>query len=490
MSSLPPDLQGILDDLYKEDPSLRSQEADLIPLLQKLITSRPEATFNARARSRLKQELLQVQTQSYPRASFFSSFFSSMPSLSSLKPWAAPVGALALVLVAVMASTWRSAPQVAVSPLIASNITTVSPRAFGNLGAAAVQTGRGAEGVSASAVAQNPVGGSAKLMAQDMMIARPFPEVRYRYVYDGDLPAWEPQLNVYKRVKGASQLSALIQPLADTTRGLIDLASLQKLQLQTFTAVQDEPYGYAVTVDLSEGMVNLNQNYQQWPHPEALCRDEACYQQLRLNPGDVPSDEEALRIVAEFLQARGIVTTGYGTPRVINEWRTQYEAATDKSTVYVPDVVTVTYPVLVDGKAAYEQGGTAFGLMVNVSSRSRKVDSVWNLTTNTYEQSAYAAETNVSRIREVVEKGGVYGYVPAQVEKTVDITLNAPELVLHHLWLPSEPGKPMTELLVPALRFTVKDKPADGYMQDTILVPLIKDVLDQQNNPPIHLMVK
>jgi hypothetical protein len=48
----------------------------------------------------------------------------------------------------------------------------------------------------------------------------------------------------------------------------------------------------------------------------------------------------------------------------------------------------------------------------------------------------------------------------------------------------------MTELLVPALRFTVKNKPAEGYSQDTILVPLIKEVLDQQNNPPIHIMMK
>ncbi len=489
MPSLPPDLQGILDDLYKEDPSLRSQEADLVPLLRTLMDSRPQATFNARARSQLKQKLLQAQSKLHPRASFFSSFFSSMSPLSSLKPWAAPVGALALVLVAVTASAWRSAPQVTVSPLVASNITAVSPRAFGDLGMAAVQTGRGGEGVSASASAQNPVS-SGKLMAQDMMIARPMPETRYRYVYDGELPTWEPQLNVYKRVKGASTLSALLQPLADTTRGLMDLTSLQNLNLQSFTATQDVPYGYSVTVDLSEGMVNLNQNYQQWPHPEALCRDESCYQQLRLSPTDVPSDEEALQIVAQFLQARGISTTAYGTPRVINQWRAQYEAAADKNTVYVPDVVTVTYPVLVDGKAAYEQGDNAFGLMVNVSSRSRKVDSVWNLTTNTYEQSAYAAETNTARIREIVEKGGIYGYVPAQVEKTVDIALNAPELVLQHLWLPSEPGKPMTELLVPSLRFTVKNKPAEGYMQDTILVPLVKEVLDQQNNPPIHIMVK
>lgn len=487
MPSLPPELQEVLDELYKEDPSLRLQEADLIPLLQALITSRPDATFNARVRSRLKQDLLRGHAQSYPRPSFISSFFPSMPSF---KPWIAPAGALAMVLVAVTVSAWRSSPDAATPPLVASNITSVSPRAFGDLGMAAVQTGRGGEGVSVSAVAQNPVGGSAKLMMQDAMIARPMPEIRYRYVYDGELPNWESQLNVYKRVKGVSQLSSLIQPLTDTARGLIDLTSLQNLQLQTFTALQDEPYGYAVTVDLSEGMVNLNQNYQQWPHPEAQCRDEACYQQLRLSPGDVPSDEEALQIVAQFLQTRGISTTGYGTPRVVNEWRTQYEAATDKSTVYIPDVVTVTYPVLIDGKIAYEQGGTAFGLTVNVSSRSRKVDSVWNLTTNTYEQSAYAAEMSTDRIREIVEKGGIYGYVPAQVEKTVDIALNAPELVLQHLWLPSEPGKPMTELLVPALRFTVKNKPTEGYSQDTILVPLIKEVLDQQNNPPIHIMVK
>lgn len=492
MPSIPPNVQPILEDLYRDDPTLRDRESELVSLIQTLVASRPGSTFDQRARDRLRQELLQVQSRLYPSSSFFSSLFSRM-SFSSLKPWAIPFGTIALVGIAVAASTLRSPLSSPSSPTPSAppsfgTIAHVSARAFGDLGSISGQGGRGGGGGLATISAQRS-DGSEKLIASDAMIARPVDMVQYKYVYKGDLPKWDANLSVYKRVKGSMNIPNLIQPLAETTRGLVDLASLQTLGLQSFTAVQNEPYGYSITVDLSEGMVNLNQHYQQWPHPEASCHDEACFQRLRLQPNDVPTDAEAIQIAATFLQEHGISTDSYEAPRVTNEWRQAYETAVDKSMVYIPDVVTVAYPIALEGKTAYEEGGSAHGLMVNVGARTRKVDSVWNLTTNRYESSPYEAETDQARIRAVMEKGGLYGYSSPEADKAVELELDTPELILQHAWLPAEPGRPITELLVPALRFAVKQPPREGYAPNFIFVPLIKDLLNRQE-PPMHIMAR
>lgn len=488
MPSTPPNIQTILEDLYREDPSLRKQEPVLISLIQNLLASRPEAAFDKRARLQLRQDLLTTQSRLYSSPSFFSSLFSHMPSFSSFKPWAIPIGAIALVGIAVATSSPRSPSPVPAASPSAGTIAHVSARAFGDLSSISGQVGRGGGGGLATVSAQRS-DGAEKLMASDAMIARPVDMVQYKYVYKGELPNWDANLNVYKRIKGSANIPSLVQPLMETTRGLVNLASLQNLGLQSFTAMQNEPYGYSVTVDLSEGMINLNQNYQQWPHPEASCRDEACYQRLRLQPNEVPTDAEAIEIASAFLREHGIATDKYGEPRVTNEWRQAYETAVDKSMVYVPDVVTVAYPIVLADKLAYEEGGSAYGLMVNVGARTRKVDSVWNLTTNRYESSAYEAEMDQARIRGIMEKGGVYGYMNPEAGKTIELELDTPELILQHAWLPGEPGQPMTELLVPALRFAVKQPPAEGYAPHFIFVPLVKDLLNRQE-PPVHIMAR
>ncbi len=493
MPSTPPNIQTILEDLYREDPSLRKQEPVLISLIQNLLASRPKAAFDKRARLQLRQDLLTTQSRLYSSPSFFSSLFSHMPSFSSFKPWAVPIGAIALVGVAVAMSSLRpSSPSFPPSTPLASSasetITPLSARAFGDLGSISGQLGRGGGNGQAAAATQQS-DRAEKLIASDAMIARPVDMVQYKYVYRGDLPSWDTDLSVYKRVKGSANLPNLVQPLAETTRGLLNLGRLQNLGLQSFTAMQNQPFGYSVTVDLSEGMINLNQNYQQWPHPEANCRDEACYQRLRLQPNEVPTDAEAIEITRAFLREHGIATDKYGEPRVTNEWRQAYETAVDKSMVYVPDVVTVAYPIVLADKLAYEEGGSAYGLMVNIGARTRKVDSVWNLTTNRYESSAYEAEMDQARIRGIMEKGGVYGYMNPEAGKTIELELDTPELILQHAWLPGEPGQPMTELLVPALRFAVKQPPAEGYAPHFIFVPLVKDLLNRQE-PPVHIMAR
>ena len=324
--------------------------------------------------------------------------------------------------------------------------------------------------------------------AASSMIAPPLDLTNIKYVYRGELPAWNPQLDVYKRVKGSSQNAALIQSLAQSTKELVDLSKMNNLELQSFTLNQKERFGYSISFDLAESVVNINQNHREWPHPEAACRDERCYQNLRLSVNDIPADSELIRIANAFLKDRGISTAQYGEPLVNNEWRRFYAEAADKSMFYVPDVANVVFPLLIDGKMTYDEGGFPQGLNVSINAREKRVDSVYNLTTNNYQASAYAAETDQARIRDIMAKGGIYGYVYPEAKKTTEVELNAPELVLQRVWMPRDNGM-SDELFIPALRFEVKNPPENTYTPRYVLVPLVKDVLDQQRPGDVRIMM-
>lgn len=479
MSHAPESIQRILEDLYQADPGLRSQEARLIPLIEHLLTLRPDAEPLTDFETRLRHEVLAKHAELYLESS--PPFFSRMTSFFSLKQVAIPLGAMALgALLVSNILLPSSAPQTTISPLFQSGRERFTQLRGGAFGSLEMMTpgGGGALGSAAAISARSDL--AQKNVARDAMIMPPEGITNYKYIYRGELPKWEANVAVYKRSKDATQNATLIQSLKQTTQGLANLDALQNLELQSFTLTQKQRYGYVVTVDLAESTIGFQQNYREWPNPAAACKDEACYQRLRLSANDIPADTELIGIAQAFLQAQGISTEGYGAPVVNNEWRRSYDLAADKSMMYVPDVVTVVYPIVIDGKMTYDEGGFPHGLMVNVSAREKRVESLWNLTTNRFERSEYAAETDEARIRNVMEKGGVYGYLSPEAEKTVEVELDAPEIIFQKVWVPREPGQPMDELLVPSLRFSLKNKPENMYTPSYILVPLVKDVLNQQ----------
>lgn len=482
----------MLEDLYQTDPSLRSEEARLIPLIEQMLCLRPDIEPTARFKADLRRDVLASHKKLYGRS---PSFLSRMTSSFSLKQFMIPVGAMALgaLLVTTLPGFRSSLTQH--SPLFTTDsngrFTSLTNNAFGSL-KAGEQVRRGAEqtgggGNAAPSMMAGPV--QSDVVQDSKMIMPPGEITNYKYVYRGELPTWEANLNVYKRRKDAAQNSTLIQSLKQTTQGLVNLDALQGLELQSFTVSQKQPYGYVVTVDLWESAISFQQNYTEWPNPAASCRDEACFQRLRLKMSDMPADADIINIAQSFLQTHQISTEGYGPAQINNEWRRSYELALNKDEAYVPETVSVVYPIVIDGKTTYDESGFPAGMMVNVHVREKRVESTWNITTNRFEQSAYAAETDQARIRSVMEKGGVYpGFVSPEAKNTIEIELDTPEMILEKIFMPREPSQPVDELLVPALRFAVKTKPENGYSPSYVIVPLIKDVLDQRRDDVVHIM--
>jgi hypothetical protein len=506
-------IDDILADLYALDPALRDHDADLRRLVADIVAAKPDTHFDATFAARLRSRL-----SSLPRTSRFS--LTSMQTMWSR--YLLPLGAVAaVVLVAVVAT---SAPSTAPAGSVDSGtVVALGEHAFGSLGgngdssapagapgtlsatrelalsaapspAPLVAQDNAVTNVATSAPAMvgdgtaGSAGTSVKMMAPDAMLY-PYHPVSFHFTYKGDeLPNIPAKLPVLRR--GRPALAADGSMFANLVPGL-NLSTLANLKVQNLNLVQDSAYGFMVSVDLMEGFVSLNQNYEHWPHPEQKCQDEACYERLRLSPSDVPPSDELVAIADRFLASIGISRDGYGDGQAqANNLNTPMPLAmgaavrvADPATIstmpmYVPDSVQVIYPKMVNGTPAYDESGNPTGLSVSVHIREKRVDGMWGLDTAGYEKSDYAMETSAATIRKIAEQGGRYGYgmyVDPNAE-VKEVVLSTPSLVLMTTW--QYDGVRSAQLLVPALRFPVTSAPTE-YYQKAIMVPLAADLLNQ-----------
>lgn len=489
------DIDAILEDLYAIEPALKADEPRLRALVAELIAARPDTRFDERFARELRAKLAAAPGR--PSGSVFNSLITH---LMNLKSPLIPAGVIAVVALVALVLTQQPgiAPQKGGKLALGSaiSIEAAGARAFGslNVDTAAVSANLGlrsqaggGSGIAAPAASPAPEAAtseSAKI-ASDLSIL-PYEPINYRFLYKGEMPELAAEQVVYKRLKGDSLPADAFRGL---NLGLLDLNRFSSAKLQSFNLIEDRDFGYAVYVDGIEGMVSISQNWMKWPNPGANCRDEACWQALRMTADQIPSDAEAIAMADKFLSDYGIAKDAYGAPVVRNEWRVQYERAADKSLVYVPESVSVVYPLMIDGRAAIDEAGYPTGLTVNVNARHKRVDGVWNLATNRYQSSTYAGVTDAAKLLSVVEKGGVWGWTDPNAAKTVEIELGAPELVLTKMWVPRAAGA-ADELLVPALRFPVLNPPADQpWFRDNVTVPLAQELLEQ-SQPPITIMEK
>jgi hypothetical protein len=162
--------------------------------------------------------------------------------------------------------------------------------------------------------------------------------------------------------------------------------------------------------------------------------------------------------------------------------------------------MTVQYPLVVDGREVWEQGGyERSGLSVNVNIRTMKVTSFYGLQTQNYQSSNYAAETDKDRLLKFALQGDLWPQGNYPVEnfqvKEVEVKLGTPEVKFMRYW--KYDVNQSIELLVPALVFPVLETtPADGsFYKSAVVIPLAKEVLDsaEANNtitPPAILESK
>ncbi len=495
-------IQEILDELFTIDPDLKKYQKELEATMAKMIAQKPEDKFDENFRQELKMKLL-------ARAEELEKAGSARPSLwKNLVFWrgvsfatVAAVLAIAVVVPAVR-NGWISLPKFDRESQLAlfsgpANIEDAGDRAFGNLvtssqglvgaeadnssGAAAPTAPLGTPEAMSSSTSRAVLGlggggGTATSMpAPDGKILPPEYMTRYNYVYTGeDFSFTDSAVTVLRREKGFGN-GDLNSVLGNIGFGLFDASKLTSAKVQNLSLAEDREGGYIVDFNSYEGIVSMYENWQRM-----MPVDYKSQPQLR--ESDVPSDEKLIEATNDFMNRYGINLANFGAPKVNKNWRIGILGA-PAADIWIPDTLTVQYPLLVDGKEVWEQGGyERSGPSVNINIRTMKVSSFYGLQTQNYQSSNYAAETDKERLMKFALQGDLWSQGNYPVEnfqvKEVEVKLGTPSVQYMRYW--KYDGNQSIELLVPALVFPVLETSAtDGsFYKSAVVIPLVKEILD------------
>ncbi len=509
------ELKKILSELYSLEPSLKEREADLIVLVQKMISSKPSLKFDAAFASRLKAEIMKLPLT--PKTETKININNNFNYMNKKLYWA--FGSLAVASLAFIFFLQTTGVSQQTQILIADNkqerkaaVDVLPAGAFGSLaslGATNINESAnktvafgmgGGGGVAASAematftkvsadassvAAISPMAG----ITTDMKIMPPY--YGFKYVYKGEaLNLEDTSAAVYRRIKGddaaAKNMASLIS--AASFSGL-DFSAFSNLKAANVTLMEDKDLGLVISFDFNEGNINIYENWEKWTYPErdACGNEQSCWDRYRLKIGDVPADADLIAMADKFLTTHAVNLDHYGTAIVDNYWRDSYEQTADKTNFYIPEYATVIYPLLIDGQAVRDQSGNYAGLRVTINLNKKAASGLNGLVPYRYESSQYDLETASETIVKIAENGGWNGNYYFQAENVQTIELGTPEKAYVQIY--RYVGNRNEELLVPALIFPVINVPSGAYYygQKYVTVPLVKEMLSDLGNQPIPM---
>jgi hypothetical protein len=477
-------LRTILDELYAIDPSLRSMEEELLPILQAVVASRrdvePSEDFVSELRTMLRERARSLATPA-PRSHEYLPLLPPFLTMVNVPSFAA--GAVLALVVAVplalFGPRFTGTPQELASRETAPySIEDVGSRAFGDLAPLAGPTspdrveGGGAGGIAPMAAE------SAKVSADAMIV----PSATFAYVYTGEpLDLTEGTVSVLQRETGLP--SARTPDALLDAGGLIDLSSFSDLTLDSYSLIPERGQGYFLSVSPRLGTVFVNEYWSLSQYPGSECGDDpSCWERLRIRREEIQDDAHYIAIAEDFLEDHGIDRAHTGTPEVDHSWE-ETVAMLDTPDVYIPETVSITFPYRIEDQEVYEPYGPKAGISVSVSVRSNKVVSVGGIVQHRYDRSAYPAVTDWSVVEEYLRTYGQFPGSPfpeGMDQGAKRIELAAPVRALGRYVSPT--GE--RELLVPSLVFSVtKTEPAPSYgplPQQRIVVPLAREILEAQ----------
>jgi hypothetical protein len=487
MSSI---VNTLLEELYALEPSLRTKETAVRGLLEAMIASEPhieiDETFRAELRAKIMQEVRDNRKPSW----------NWWPMMS--------VACFCLVV-----GVWFSLGRDVVNPtplnptplVFENTIQNVENNAFDIVNTSwpkpvtRPQSGGGGGGGSMPAMAEttrlgNSEAISSKMMAPDTMIYPPIDFPVYTYSYKGDIQLPETSLPVYKKSNvslGSDEASRLLWNLS--LRG-VNMSAFENLGITNLTLTEDTAYGYMVNLDFASGNISMYQNYQKWPQP--VCDNTGCTTLPPLTEADIPSDESIVAVAEAFIAKYGIDKSVYGTPKIDNSWKIWYARSAEMgSEQMVPEVYTITYPILMDGKPVYQEGGMYRGLTLNYDVRSKRISNMYGIEKTKLEKSNYDTIQDTKLINDMIKSGGRYitteGGIPPE-RKVVDVELSEPSMGYVHLFGEWKNGTSQ-EYFVPAYIFAVENPPKEGFSQNTIIVPLVKEFTQTVHPMPVDPIV-
>jgi hypothetical protein len=473
-------LKTFLTDLYEIDPTLKVYEAEIIPLVEKLMQSDPAVEPDTEFVQRLRMQLQNRATElSSPSSAVFSRWLYAFGGAIT----AAIIIPVAFVAIHNMKPT--TTLQQDDAALFGYSITEQDKDAFGSLSGmsnpATLGRNQGGGG-GGNAVNAVPAMATTNEMAVDTdakMIA-PYPMIHYEYVFSGTLPEFSPTVSVFRRnpLSTSIPFSAIGSSL---NLGNIDLTSFTGMNMDSVTFSQNKSYGYQMMVNLRDTSVSLDAQWEHWP--QSKCQTDACYQAERVKLSEVPSEDELIAAANVFIKDHSIDTSHYGTPMVDMTWKRDYDRTPNKNDAWIPDQMRVMYPLVIENQRVTDQSGMPFGISVGVHVKTRKVMNVYGLMSRDYDKSEYAGVTDSKEIMNYLSKIDNYNWMPEAERKnmnTATVTLGEP--VMGYSVYYKYTNAINDELLIPSLTFPITDvQGGDQYFyRQSIVVPLAADMLKEQ----------
>ncbi|MCB9802393.1 hypothetical protein H6761_00030 [Candidatus Nomurabacteria bacterium] len=459
-------IEQIIEELIKLDPELKKYREELPEIVNSLILLKPNLEINDNFRAELKNKLIEKMLSS-PKNK--NNNFNYMKKINYA------LGGILMLLVLSL-PLWfyqkgNDLNKLAQVDYQSFSINKIGKQAFGSLendstiNAPTVDQAVGLGG--GGGMAMNATKESSAIDSS-MRIMPPYEIYNYKYIYQGEsfeIPA--EQMAVLKREKNNNQSG--INLVKNLNLDLINLEKFANAKLQNFNLVEDKKFGYYINVNLEEGAISINENWNQW-------YGENDFQETKIE--QVLSDQELINIADRFIADYKINTSFYGPAEVQNDWQMLYEKAADKSLMYIPPAATIIYPLLIEGKQVYDDWGNKQGLHLNVNFNQKKVINVWNINTQNYQSSEYQMETDVQKLLNIAEAGGL-NYYPYSEGKTIEVAIGTPSIEYVRTW--QYTNRENNELLVPALVFPILDQMENNNKQ-RIVIPLATELLKQQQN--------
>lgn len=376
-----------------------------------------------------------------------------------------------------------------------SKISRIDSNAFGSFAsmadtARAVNPAANVAGGAQAETATVGLGGGARSMMMSSTApledAKMIPGIimpeykKYTYVYEGDEFEIPASADVYKKISKEGVGREMAQRLSGNF-GMFDLNKLQDTVLTNFNISEDREFGYNLYFDLMNNVVSINQNWDKWPQPGADCRDDACYKNIQMKIENIPADDEIIALANQVIADYGVDVSSFGEARVNNSWRQYYDFAEDKENYYIPDTISVIYPLKLEGKEVSDDYGNSVGITVDVNVRYKKMAGIQGIALNDFQASNYNLETDKERIMKFAKQGGLWsGYMPYGNPKETSITLGTPSIGLVSNWKYNAETGRGEDFYVPALIFPITSKSEDIYYnRKTVSVPLLKEILNQ-----------
>jgi hypothetical protein len=318
---------------------------------------------------------------------------------------------------------------------------------------------------------------------------------RYEYEIDGEITDLTASVAVFKKDASRTPVSfSAFSSFLDL--GDIDLDSFGHMNLDSAAFSQSTPFGHQISLNLRDGMVYLDANWEQWP--QSKCLTDACYQEQRVKLHEIPADDVLINIARKFADEHSIDLSHYGTPEVDKQWKVEYDRAESPEFAYIPDTMRVVFPLQIDGTDVYDLSGAKTGIAIGVHLKERRVINVYGIMDRTYLKSDYAGVTKEEDIKAYLSLLDNYpmpldtmraGAKPDIQTNTVVLGTPTVGYVMYYRFDTTV----TEELLVPSLLFPVKQvKGMDSasYYRNTVVVPLAEEMLKSQDHPQIMPMME